>query len=207
MTKTAHIIGNGDKVAMYKPAKGLKIACNIPPFPVNNIYTTCIVDFKMCRAIDEGSVIVNGDWTCGFRPKVYCENNPSFLIKFAQQIKEFYIELPKYAKVNSSETIGQAYTNFNCGHFASRYAAKKLGCDEIHMYGFDSLFDWNMRSYSDLVLNSDRGNTNNHRLIHNWRPVWLGIFNEFKDTQFVLYHSHNDIKIKVPKNVEIRTKN
>ena len=111
------------------------------------------------------------------------------------------------AKVNPNESVGQAYTNFSCGHFASRYAAKKLGCDEIHMYGFDSLFDWNMRSYSDLVLNSDRSNTNNHRLIYNWRPVWRGIFNEFKDTQFVLYHSHNDIKIKVPENVEIRTKN
>ena len=35
MSKVAHIIGNGDNVFMYKPAKGLHIACNQPPFHLN----------------------------------------------------------------------------------------------------------------------------------------------------------------------------
>ena len=47
MTRVAHIIGNGDNAPMYKPAKGLKITCNLPPFTVENADTTGIVDFKM----------------------------------------------------------------------------------------------------------------------------------------------------------------
>lgn len=82
------------------------------------------------------------------------------------RIRNFYLDLPDYAG---------NYTNFNCGHFATHYAANKLEADEVHMYGFDSLFDSNMRSYTDLVLNSDRGDVNSFRLIENWRPIWQGI--------------------------------
>lgn len=198
MTKVAHIIGNGDAASMYKPAKGLKITCNLPPFEIANTYTTCMVDFKMMKAIAEGSVIVPGDWVLGARPKKFMELNPTFYLKYARQIKEYYTELPKYAG---------NYTNFNCGHLATHYAAKKLGCDEIHMYGFDSMFDMNMRSYSDLFLTSDREANNNVRLTDNWRPIWSDMFKEFPNVQFVLYHKHSDIKLPISKNVEIRTKN
>ena len=206
MSKVAHIIGNGDKVSLYEPSKGIKIACNIPPFPVNNLYATVIVDFKMCRALHEGEVAINGSWLCGFRPKKYSEMHPSWYMKFAPQIKEFYTTIPKYTNVTGKDNLGQMYTNFNCGHLATHWAANKLKADEIHLYGFDSLFDWNMRSYTDLVIDSDRGNSNNHRLIDNWRPVWSGILKEFSNTQFVFYHSHDKLKIPKPENVEIRVK-
>ncbi len=198
MAKVAHIIGNGDAATMYKPAKGLKITCNLPPFEVANTYTTCMVDFKMMKAIAEGSVVVPGDWVLGARPKKFMELNPTFYMKHAAQIKEYYTELPKYAG---------NYTNFNCGHLAAHYTANKLGCDEINMYGFDSMFDMNMRSYSDLFLVSDREANNNVRLTNNWRPIWSDLFKEFPNTQFVLYHKHSDIKLPISKNVEIRTKN
>lgn len=206
MSKVAHVIGNGDQVTLYEPSKGIKVACNLPPFPVNNLYATAIVDFKMCRHIHEGSVTVPGDWICGFRPKKYSEMNPSWYLKHAPQIKEFYTSIPKYANVTGKDSIGQMYTNFNCGHLAAHWVATRLKATEIHLYGFDSLFDWNMRSYSDLVINSDRGMTNNHRLIDNWRPIWSGIFKEFSNTQFVFYHSHDKFKIPKPENVEIRVK-
>ena len=206
MTRVAHIIGNGDNAQMYKPAKGLKITCNVPPFEVANIYTTTIVDFKMMNALKEGSVQLPLEWVCGFRPKRFMEMYPNFYLKHAAQIKEFYLDLPSYT-MKAGETQAQGYTNFNCGHFATHYAANKLKCNEIHMYGFDSIFDFNLRSTSDFVLNSDRGDTNNNRLINNWRPIWQGIFNEFKDTQFVLYHKHDQLKFNVPENVEVRTKN
>lgn len=198
MAKVAHVIGNGDNAAMYKPSKGLKITCNVPPFEVHNAYTTCIVDFKMMRAIHEGSVIVPGEWILGARPKKYMELNPNFHMKCAPQIKGFYTVLPKYAG---------NYTNFNCGHMAVHYTANQLKCDEIHMYGFDSIFDMNLRSSSDTFLLSDREATNNVRLTNNWRPVWADMFKEFSNTQFILYHKHNNIKFQIPKNVEIRTKN
>ena len=196
MAKVAHVIGNGDSAGLYKPAKGMKVTCNLPPFAIDNVFTTCMVDFKMMKAIAEGSVIVPGDWILGARPKKWCETNPNFYMKYAQQVKGFYLELPPYVA---------NYTDFNCGHMATHYAANKLRCDEIHMYGFDSMFDFNLRSSSDLFLPSDREPTNNARLTNNWRPVWQNMFNEFKNTQFVIHHKHPNIKFVVPKNVEIRT--
>ena len=194
MTRTAHVIGNGDSASMYNPAKGFKITCNLPPFAVENVYASCIVDFKMMNAMKEGSVAVPGDWVLGARPKKFMELNPQFNLKYAKQVKEYYDVLPKYAG---------NYTNFNCGHMAVHYSANKLKCDEIHMYGFDSMFDFNLRSSSDLYLVSDREANNNLRLSNNWRPIWQEMFKEFPNTKFVLYHKHNQIKFPVGKNVEI----
>jgi len=196
MSRVAHIIGNGKSSATYKPAKGLKITCNLPPFEIDNVYTTTIVDFKMCKAIDEGSVTIPGDWVLGARPKKYCEMFPRFRMKFAGQMKQFYTHLPKYAP---------DFTAFNCGHMATHYTAKKLGADEIHMYGFDTIFAFDITSTSDLVLKSDRQTGNTQRLTNNWRPIWEGIFKEFKDTQFVLYYYKEvDPLITLSENVEIR---
>lgn len=198
MARTVHVIGNGDSAGMFQgDAKGIRLTCNLPPFQVDRVYATTIVDFKMMRAMAEGSVIVPGDWILGWRPQRFLEANPNFRVKWMNQIREFYTELPKYVP---------GYTDFNCGHMAVHYAANKLQADSIHLYGFDSIFDMNLRSTSDLVLNSDRGNTNNYRLINNWRPVWSGVFNEFPNTEFVLYHKHNKIPFKVPENVKIVTK-
>lgn len=197
MSRVAHVIGNGDNAVMYKPTKGLKITCNVPPFSVEGVYTTCLVDFKMMKAMTEGSVTIPGEWTLGYRPKLWMQNNPNFYMKVAQQIKGFYLTLPEYVT---------NYTDFNCGHMAAHYTANELQADEIHMYGFDSIFDFNLRSSTDLFLNSDRSLSNNNRLANNWRPVWLNLFNEFPTKQFVLYHKHSDVKIDIPDNVEIRTK-
>ena len=74
------------------------------------------------------------------------------------------------------------------------------------MYGFDSIFDMNLRSTTDLFMVSNREAFNNVRLSDNWRPVWQNMFKEFPQKQFVLYHKHDQIKFNVPENVEIRTK-
>ena len=196
MSKVAHVIGNGKTAALYQPAKGLKVTCNLPPFAVANVYTTCMVDFKMMRAIDEGSVRVPGDWVLGFRPKKWMEMKPNFYMKYAPQIKEFYTVLPKYSP---------DYTAFNCGHMAVHYTANKLEADEIHMYGFDSMFSFDATSFCDTFLVSDRGVSNTQRLTNLWRPIWEGIFKEFSDKQFVL-HYHKDMQpnMKITENVEVR---
>lgn len=199
--RVVHVIGNGDSVAYYQKEqrKGLKLTCNIPPFEVK-AYATCIVDFKMMKAIDKGEITLGGEWIVGARPKEYCSRNPKFHMRIAHHIKEFYTKIPKYAP---------NYTDFNCGHMAVYYAAEKLKATEINMWGFDAIFDFNMRSYTDLVINSDRGNLNNNRLINNWRPIWMNMFRDprFKDTKFILHHKHSAIKFKIPKNVEIQVYN
>ena len=198
MKRTVHIIGNGDHAGYFwnEPRHGMKLTCNVPPFTPPQVYATIMVDFKMMKAIHEGSVTVGGECIIGMRPKIYMGNNPTFHLKYSRHIKEFYTVLPKYVS---------NYTDFNCGHMAVHYAANKVKAEEIHMYGFDSLFDFNLRSTSDLFLNSDRGNNNNNRLANNWRPVWENMFREFPNTKFVLYHKHNAIKCNISSNVHVVT--
>lgn len=198
MGKIVHIIGNGDKSVLWDKApkrdKGLRLVCNLPPFEVQNVFASVMVDFKMMAALTEGSLNLDSfQWVLGTRPKIWMQDKGTFYLKHSHRIREFYTTVPKYAGPAAVRA-----TNFNCGHMASHYAANKLKASEIHLYGFDSLFDHNMRSYTDTVLSSDRGSNNNYRLLNNWRPIWTGIFNEFKDTtKFYLYHTHNDLKIKV----------
>ena len=100
MARSVHVIGNGDWVHLYtrRERKGLNLTCNLAPFPYpKNHYATCIVDFKMMKAMTEGTVVVPGEWVLGYRPKVWMEKNPNFHLSTARQIKEFYLDLPKYA--------------------------------------------------------------------------------------------------------------
>lgn len=202
MSDIIHLVGNGDLATIYNKehkagrTKGLKVICNMPPFEIDNVFVTCMVDFKMMKALTEGSLKLDMyNWVLGTRPRKWMEIQPGFYMKYAHCVKEFYQIVPKYA--------GNA-TNFNCGHMAAHYSANKLEAKEIHMYGFDTLFDFNMRSITDLYLSSDRSQTNNFRLLNVWRPIWASIFAEFPDTKFVLHHNHNDLKVPLKsKNVEI----
>ena len=199
MSKVVHLIGNGDQSPIWhnmNEPEGIRLVCNMPPFPVDKVYATCMVDFKMMAALTEGHVNLDMyNWVLGNRPKIWMGERQSFYLKYAQNIKDFYLTVPEYA--------GNA-TNFNCGHMATHFAATKFTPKEVHLYGFDTLFDFNMRSITDLYLSSDRGDTNNFRLLQNWRPIWYHIFKEFEDqTTFVLHHTHDDLKIPKGKNVEI----
>ena len=197
MSRVVHIIGNGDNATLYndEPKKGLKLTCNLPPFPVENAYGTCMVDFKMMKAITEEQIIVPGEWILGYRPKHWMTLNPQFYMKISQQVKEFYLTLPKYAG---------NYTDFNCGHMATHYASKKFNPDEVHLYGFDSMFDFNLKSCSDFYLPSNRDLMHQHKLSDKWRPIWQGIFKEFPNINYILHHKHDAIKFKVSDNVTIQ---
>ena len=195
MNRVVHIIGNGDQASLYnnRTRKGLKLTCNLPPFTVENVYATTMVDFKMMKAITKGEIKVPGYWIIGYRPKMWMQNQPGFYMRSASQVKEIYTELPHYCP---------NYTDFNCGHFAAHYAANRLRADRIHLYGFDSCFDFNLRSVSDFYQHSDRGNMNNNRLLNNWRPIWTGMFEEFPETEFIFHHLHNNYKMKISNNVK-----
>jgi len=194
MPRIVHIIGNGDMAVLYqkKERKGLKVTCNLAPFPVEGAYASCIVDFKMMKAITSEEIVIPGEWVLGMRPKIWMDKHPGFYMKVANQVKEFYTKLPKYAG---------NYTDFNCGHMATHYACTKFKPDQVHMYGFDSIFDFNLRSCSDFYLPSARDAQNTNRLADRWRPIWQGIFKEFKDTEFILHHNHDLFKFKVSDNV------
>jgi hypothetical protein len=198
--KVIQLLGNGDNATMFndKKCKGTRLICNLPPFEVTNVFATCMVDFKIMASLTEGTLNLDAyEWVLGFRPRIWMDQHPGFYMQKAKNIKTFYDVVPEYA--------GNA-TNFNCGHMATHYACNRLKAKEVHMYGFDSIFDHNMRSISDLYLMSDRGDMNNYRLLNNWRPIWTDIFKEFDSTQFILYHRHSNSKIHLPENVEVRNK-
>lgn len=200
MAKTIHVIGNGKSATLFerRPDKsGLKYTCNLPPFEIQGVKATFMVDFKMMKAIHSGGVVVPGNWILGMRPRRWCEMHPSFYMKYAKQIQEFFLELPPYCN---------NYTDFNCGHLAVYYCAKKHNPETIHMYGFDSMFGPELFSSTDLYLWSDRTEQNSYRLKNNWRPIWSEMFKQFPDTKFILHHFHDKLQIPiVPPNVEVKT--
>ena len=201
--KVIHVIGNGDKAPYYleKPRHGMKLLCNMPPFevPPKEVYATCMVDFKMMAALTEGSISINQyNWVLGTRPRIWMNSRAGFYMKYAPNIKEFYTHVPKYA-VNA--------TNFNCGHMAVHYACARHNADEVHLYGFDTIFDFNMRSITDVYLSSDRTTTNNFRLLNNWRPVWRDIIRELPKTEFVFHHNHDAFKIPKLDNMRVEVYN
>ncbi len=186
--RLVQVVGNGDASHFYndEPRWGLKLCCNLPPFPVPDAYASCIVDFKFMKAMTEGSIICPYQWILGARPKAWMDSHAGYYMRASKQVKEFYTILPPYAK---------NYTDFNCGHMAVHYASWKIKADEVHLWGFDSIFDFNLRSVSDLYLQSARDNINNNRLSGNWRPIWEGLFTEFSNVKFVLHHFHDQLKI------------
>lgn len=199
MSKEMHLIGNGDKAAYYleQPRHGTKILCNMPPFEVDpkEVYATCMVDFKMMAALTAGEISIDQyKWVLGTRPRTWMNERPAFYMKYAPNIKEFYTHVPAYA---------QNATNFNCGHMAAHYTCTKFKPDVLHMYGFDTIFDFNMRSITDVYLSSDRTDTNNYRLLNNWRPVWRDIIREFPQTEFVFHHNHDAFKIPKLDNMRV----
>lgn len=211
MAKVVHIIGNGDSASLYLREKraGLKLCCNQVPFEVPDKWATVMVDFKMMDALTRGfkgdpaGLHIPGNWVLGFRPKKWMEARPNFHMSKAPQIREFYTDLPRYTwDTNKGEDMGRGYTNWNCGHMATHYACNRLKADVVHMYGFDSIFDFNMNSFTDLVLASDRGLMNSQRLSSNWRPIWENLFKEFPETTFKLHYFHNAFKINQSDNVE-----
>ena len=211
MARVVHVIGNGDSSSLYtrETRKGLKLCCNQVPFEVPDKWATVMVDFKMMDALtrgfkgDTGGLTIPGNWVLGFRPKKWMEARPNFHIAKAPQIREFYIDLPGYTwDRKKGEDMGKGYTNWNCGHMATHYACNRLKADEVHLYGFDSCFDFNMNSFTDLVLTSDRGLMNNQRLSSNWRPIWEHMFKEWPNTKFVFHYFHNAFKMKTQPNVE-----
>ena len=199
--KRVNILGNGPGSRIFtRGTEGLLLVCNMPPIklPAEEVFASCMVDFKMMKALHEGQVDLGQyDWVLGTRPRKWMEQTPAFYLKYSQNIKGFHVFVPPYAQL-PGHTLSDAATNYSCGHMATDYACRIMKADEVHMYGFDAMFDMNLDSYTDECLKSDRSPLNVHRMSSNWRPICGSFFKEFKNTQFVIHHTHSDIKLKLP---------
>lgn len=201
-----NVLGNGDHWKLFKRGtEGKLLVCNMPPidFDPEEVYATCMVDFKMMKALHDGiSDLGKYDWILGTRPRKWMEMQPSFYLKYSQNIKGFHKHVPTYAQL-PGHSLAQAATNYSCGHMAVDYACRSMKATEVHIYGFDSMFDMNLKSHTDKFLESDRSPLNTHRMASNWRPIWHKFFLEFDKVKFFIYHSHDGIKFKPPQNVTV----
>lgn len=195
--RVLHILGNGPSAKQYTTYNnpGLTIGCNAPPPFVKNLWATCIGDYKMIAAIDKGfleSTDIN--FIMGLRPKMYCNEHTSFYMRMAPRIKEFYTEVPSYTNPHK----------FSVGHLATHYACTKFEPDIVHMWGFDSMFNTDLRSYTDNFVKSNRDPENQHRMNTNWRSTWQHLFNEFPDIDFIVHYPKTlEIQFDVGYNVHI----
>lgn len=193
-----NVLGNGETAGLFKRgAPGKLLICNMPPFdiPANEVHATCMVDYKMMHALTQGHIQLDMyDWVLGNRPRDWMDKRPDFYMRYSRCIREFYRKVPEYA--------GNA-TNFSCGHMAVHYAIDRMGAGEVRMWGFDVIFDMNANSFTDLLLESDRGMNNTHRLVNVWRKLWKHTFLEYEGVDFKIHHSHDKVKIPIPPNVEI----
>ena len=204
--RRVNILGNGDHAALFeRGTEGDLLVCNMPPMPLDKkeVYASCMVDFKMMLALEEGEVKLDEyDWVLGTRPRRWMEMKPAFYLKYSQNIRGFHTHVPPYAQLPGHK-LSEAATNYSCGHMAVDYACRIMKATEIHMYGFDAMFDMNLDSYTDNFLKSDRSALNVHRMASNWRPIWSGFFREFNNVQFTIHHSHSNIKLSLPENATV----
>lgn len=204
--RTVHVLGNGDSWPLFeRGVKGELLVCNMPPLPLTpyEVFASCMVDFKIMGALERGEIHLDHyDWILGTRPRRWMEKNPTFYLKYSQNIKGFHTHVPPYARL-PGQKLADAASNYSCGHMAVDYACRVMRATEVHIYGFDAMFDMNLASYTDNFLKADRSALNVHRMASNWRPIWSKFFEEFSNTQFVIHHVHSDIKLILPKNVKI----
>jgi len=205
-TRRVNVLGNGPGYNLFeRGTPGDLLVCNMPPykFMPNEVFASCMVDFKMMIALDKGEVELGMyDWVLGKRPRRWMEKRASFYLKYSQNIKKFHTYVPPYAQL-PGQKLEEAASNYSCGHMAVDYACRGMNATEVHLYGFDAMFDMNLDSFSDTFLKSDRSPLNVHRMASNWRPIWGYFFKEFSNVQFIIHHEHSDIKIKLPENVRI----
>ena len=208
--RRVNILGNGDNSTIFqRGTEGELLVCNMPPIPLTKkeVYASCMVDFKMMIALEEGKVKLDEyDWVLGTRPRRWMEKSPTFYLKHSVNIKGFHTYVPPYAQLPGNK-LEEAATNYSCGHMAVDYACRIMKATEVHLYGFDAMFDMNLTSFTDNFLKSDRSALNVHSMASNWRPIWSGFFREFSNVQFVVHHVHADIKLSLPNNVKVEVNN
>jgi len=153
------IIGNGSSNNLYRRTGDFVVACNVPQH--NYTYD--------CLSIIDNQPIVwmwKNDWTPSV--PVYCLNKNKKQAD-AKNVKGDWRDVYKdQSRWNSGLHAAE--------HFAHTY-------DEIHLWGMDSFYSNDYTSQMDeLIIRRSRPNLNKW-----WRPAWDQIFDQHKDTSFVIH--------------------
>lgn len=174
--KRIDIVGNGASNTMYTNQKNFVLAFNVPQH-----------GFRY----DALAIIDN-------RPINWMNSNnwhPTVPVFCTSGVKD-------YAKKHSRQGDWFDYLKFkprtSAGHLALEYFGTRY--EEIHMWGFDSMFSDDLTSQTDKIIpRAKRPPLNNH-----WYPLWCEYMNKITATVYV--HVPEDKKLEVQHERLIETK-
>lgn len=154
-----HIIGNGASNSLFDVDAEYRIACNIPQ---HGIQYNCLAIIDI--------VVVNWMKDNNYQPNVpiMCTN----------KVKEHAV---KQNRNGHWFDVFEIKHRYSAGHHAVEHHASMT--DEIHLWGFDSIWTNEYASQMDtLVPRGRRPNLNQQ-----WLPHWQNIFADAKNTQFIIH--------------------
>lgn len=143
-----HILGNGPSIQLYTPQDGYIIGCN---FQEHSVDLTILVD---CKPF----MIYKGKRHLLPNRKIITSRYAWPTIKEQDLISEFEI-------VHIVETLEQYES---AGHIATQWALDN-GYDEVHLWGFNSIFEDSQETKTDLVVPRSRAQFD---LYVHWRKRW-----------------------------------
>ena len=181
------IIGNGPSNNLYKNNEkvnekyyDLIICCNIPRHGFKRDVVS-IVDSKPLEVIKR-TVELKKPVNLG---QVWCHQK---IYKFCNDNKLPGIWNPIYESKRRDVNIeGQIFnTDYNSGLAAADYVCENYDdLEEIHLWGFDSLFSQNYNSQMDkLVIRPER---RVHLLNHVWNLFWKQVLDKYPN---IIFKSH-----------------
>lgn len=142
-----HILGNGPSNNLYTPQEGYIVGCNFQEYPVD-----------VSVVLDRRPFLVY----CGNRALL--QGKPIITSKYAMKTINEQEILHEFEILHTIETL-ELYVS--AGHVAVDWCLGKY--DEIHLWGFDSIWSDTQETRSDKLIERSRAQFD---LFIHWREKW-----------------------------------
>lgn len=150
----AHILGNGPSIELYRPSEGFVIGCNFHTHPTD---VSVVLDkrpfliYKGNRSLLQDKKLITSQYAMPTIEE----------IKIKEELDIIHV-VPYMDKYDSA------------GHIATRWALDK-GYEEIHLWGFDSIWADTQETKTDQIVPRNRAQFD---LYIHWRKKWKPFINE-----------------------------
>jgi hypothetical protein len=157
------VLGNGPSKHLYDRSGDFTLGCNIPgkEFSVD---ATVICDEEIIWILKNDPTVID----C---PLII--SNKAF-----EKLKELRLE--KHFVIHH---VFKAREWYNTAHYAAEYLAE-FGCDQIDVWGCDSIFENNISSTTDVYVKKE--DTVGDRFTRQWRRIWNEIFDSHSNIKFTV---------------------
>lgn len=150
----AHILGNGPSIKLYSPSEGFVIGCN---FQQHTVDVSVVLD-KRPFLIYKGN-------------RSLLQGKPIITSRYAMSTIE---EIKIKDELNIIHMIEKMENYDSAGHIATRWALDN-GYEEIHLWGFDSIWADTQETKTDEIVPRNRAQFD---LYIHWREKWKPFISE-----------------------------